>query len=362
MKGSKGASRFLVVIALGALVWWVFSNALFEFQQFRSGSELETGIYNRTNTDFEGDGEDIEDIEGSEEVEELREELIEKESVEPGPVLDVADTVVEYVKEVVIDIAVPEDISTKNIVDHIVETIEETISIPGPLFIENDNTSGENLSVSEVLYYTNQARVKEGLSPLKENTLLNKVAEIKVDDMFLLQYFEHMSPTGRDVSSLAEIVAYEYVSVGENLAMGNFDNDLELVTGWMNSPGHRANILGDQYVEIGISVKEGIYDGHKIWMAVQAFCRPLSDCPVVDNDLGSRIEIEKVVLEATSVLIDSLREDIENYYPKQGASYNNLIDEFNILVEDYNESSLNIKLLVELYNSQVNDFNICIAE
>jgi uncharacterized protein YkwD len=52
---------------------------------------------------------------------------------------------------------------------------------------------------------------------------------------------------------LAKKVNYEYVVVGENLAEGDFTSDADLVKGWMDSPGHRANILNTKYEEIGIA-------------------------------------------------------------------------------------------------------------
>ena len=53
---------------------------------------------------------------------------------------------------------------------------------------------------------------------------------------------------------MAKKAGYEYISVGENLAMGNFKNDGDLVEAWMNSPGHRANILSFKYKELGVAV------------------------------------------------------------------------------------------------------------
>src|SRR6185369_15716694 len=119
-----------------------------------------------------------------------------------------------------------------------------------------------------------------GLPALKENALLDKAAKKKLDDMFAQQYFEHINPQGKGPSDLAKSVGYDYIAIGENLALGNFKNDAELVQAWMDSPGHRANILNKQYTEIGVAVGQGTYEGKKTWLAVQEFGRPTSSCPV----------------------------------------------------------------------------------
>ena len=371
MKGSKGVSRFFAVIVLGSLAWWLFSNALYEFRIFEEGSKIEEVSQNQNVVDSQSVKQDVnkDEIDSDKVIEQGKIKPV----IVPSEVLPVDSPVAETVQ-----IVIPEPIedlkeeTVSDILDkialeleHVIEATQDIvlqINTPEPLVTEYTSTNSLDLTQSGVLYYTNEERTDRGLVALGTNNDLNRVAEMKVDDMFVRQYFEHESPTGVDVSGLVNLVSYEYISVGENLAMGNFESDRELVTGWMNSPGHRENILGEQYTEIGISVKEGMYDGHKIWMAVQTFGRPLSDCSTVDEDLASRIEVTKVILEATSVLIDSMRTNIENYYPKRGYEYNTLVDEFNLLVEGYNSSSLDLKSLVEKYNLQVNEFNICIVE
>ena len=351
MKGSKGISRIILVVVLGSLIWWLFSNAMYEFGEFRNDSRFIDDFNDRNDVEVESDS--IQDI-----VEEIPVDIVEKTKIEeenniPPVVYNVIETVEDIVEVVVAEL---EEVilGTKDIVSE--------INNPGPLVTYSESSEDGALTTSGVLYYSNLERSNFGLLTLGENADLNRAAEIKVDDMFTNQYFEHMSPIGRDVSGLAVIVGYEYVSVGENLAMGNFDDDADLVLGWMNSPGHRDNILGEQYTEIGISVKEGMYEGNKIWMGVQIFGRPLSDCLEIDETLFDRIEVAKIVLDATSVLIDSMREDIESFSPKRGIEYSNLVNEFNELVEEYNSSSLELKLLVSEYNTQVNEFNKCITE
>ena len=62
------------------------------------------------------------------------------------------------------------------------------------------------------------------------------------------------------------------------------------MTAWMNSPGHRANILNPHFQEIGVAVGKGMYEGHETWIAVQSFGMPLSACPASDANLKIKID------------------------------------------------------------------------
>ena len=141
------------------------------------------------------------------------------------------------------------------------------------------SSSRSVLTNAEILYWTNYYRKQNGLSSVSANSKLDEAATVKVDDMFSRQYFEHVSPSGKNGADLITEAGYEYLLMGENLAYGNFSSAKDLVDAWMASPGHRANILKVHYEELGISVKEGDYNGNKVWMAVQEFGRPTSSCP-----------------------------------------------------------------------------------
>ena len=164
----------------------------------------------------------------------------------------------------------------------VVQDIKQDISTPPPLISKLINP-GTHLTDAGVIEWTNTNRAQNGQLPaLKENTLLDQAAELKLQDMFKQQYFEHVNPQGVGPGDLAKKVGYNFIAEGENLALGNFGNDQSLVTAWMNSPGHRANILNVHYTEIGVAVGQGSYQGQTTWLAVQEFGRPASSCPSVD--------------------------------------------------------------------------------
>src|SRR3989344_5978804 len=241
----------------------------------------------------------------------------------------------------------------------------ETIVVaPGPLRITQEGSvvaSPQTLTKEGVFSYTNSARAQNGALPaLTYNETLERSAQLKLADMFNRQYFEHVSPIGDGPSDLAKTVGYAYVVVGENLALGNFENNAKLVDAWMASPGHRANILNAQYQEIGIAVGKGMYEGRETWLAVQSFGKPLSSCPTIntatkttiDNNnsqiafLKNELDIKKALLEST---------------PPYNPSYNVVVGEYNALVPIYNALVEATRILIAQYNAEVQAFNACIA-
>ena len=126
----------------------------------------------------------------------------------------------------------------------------------------------------KIIEETNVQRKTNGLPALSENATLDEVAKSKAYDMFRNQYFDHVSPTGVGPEELAESLGYNYSFQGENLLMGNFISEKAMVQDWMNSPGHRANILNSHYTEIGVSVVKEKYKGKTVWIGVQEFGSP----------------------------------------------------------------------------------------
>ena len=132
---------------------------------------------------------------------------------------------------------------------------------------------------SKIISETNLQRQENGdLPALKENTDLDETASAKAADIFKNQYFEHVSPSGVDPGKLVESYGYDYIVEGENLILGNFSSEKEVVADWMASPGHRANILNNRYTEIGVAIVKGTYKGEESWVGVQEFGLPLSTC------------------------------------------------------------------------------------
>ena len=119
-------------------------------------------------------------------------------------------------------------------------------------------SSNMNSDEKEVFDLINKQRIQNGLSPLKENSELQRVARIKAQDMVNNNYFSHTSPTYGSPFDMMKSFKISYNTAGENIA-GNSSNS-DAVTAWMNSPGHRANILNSSFNQTGIGVvKESKY-------------------------------------------------------------------------------------------------------
>ncbi|MFC1789666.1 CAP domain-containing protein [Patescibacteria group bacterium] len=245
-------------------------------------------------------------------------------------------------------------------INSFIQETERKIITPSPLITEEESELAF-LTRMGTIKWTNIQRDKYGLPPLKENLKLNVSAEAKVEDMFLEQYFAHKSPSGLGVGDLADISDYEYIIIGENLAFGNFKDDETLILAWMNSPGHRENILNDRYQEIGIAVQKGVFEGKTVWLAVQHFALPLEACPQPDAVLKLEIEIKKVEIEKIFLELTLLQSEIRAMRPKKGEVYHQKVQDYNDLVAQYNKLIGETEVLIDTYNLQIKSFNICAA-
>lgn len=264
---------------------------------------------------------------------------------------------------------------------------------PPPLPSPPQEQTGGAITRAGIIEATNlrrQISLGNGFE-LQENDLLNLAAADKAKDMLDGQYFEHISPSGLDAGHFAAIFGYEYIIIGENLARGNYKNDAELVQAWMDSPGHRENILKKSYRQMGAAAIYGEFEGKNTWLAVQIFASPADACPRVDQDLAARIEGQKTALDNLNARQESLAAKIDQ--EKEAikilqAEYNNLLSArasraamgaklnelndailaINQKVNDYNASINELRAFyarhkadVEIYNAQVSAHNLCLV-
>lgn len=111
-----------------------------------------------------------------------------------------------------------------------------------------------NLSEFEqqVLDLVNQERSKTGLGSLSRSGELSNVAMVKAQDMYNNNYFDHNSPTHGSPFDMLKEFGVTFNTAGENIAKGQ-TTPTQVMNDWMNSPGHRANILNNSYTHIGIA-------------------------------------------------------------------------------------------------------------
>ena len=124
-------------------------------------------------------------------------------------------------------------------------------------------TNNASQSVSEfekqVVDLTNAERTKAGLKPLEIHSPLMAVAHAKSADMAKNNYFSHTSPTFGSPFDQIKSAGISYRSAGENIAQGQ-RTPQQVVQAWMDSPGHRQNIMNANYTHIGVGfVEDGYY-------------------------------------------------------------------------------------------------------
>lgn len=242
--------------------------------------------------------------------------------------------------------------------------IKKQIMTPGALVVPDSKISPSEtdtlLKATLVVDITNKERATNGNLPkLNISQKLTQSAGKKVDDLFVKQYFEHISPTGVGVSDLAKSVDYDYILVGENLALGEFSSNKSLVDAWMASAGHRANILNNRYTEIGIAVRQGNYKGRTVWIAVQHFGLPLSACPEIDTNLKTKIEQEKIAISDMTTRLSEEKTKLEAEGAQDEPDYNDRVKAYNNMIKTYNDMIAKVRADIAIYNAQIQAFNTC---
>lgn len=169
---------------------------------------------------------------------------------------------------------------------------------------------------------SNQNRKDQHLAALTVNPLLNKVAELKAQDMASKGYFAHVSPDGKAPWYWFNLVGYKYEYAGENLAV-DFTDSQDVTSAWMNSPTHRANIIKNTYTEMGTGIASGVFEGKPTIFVAQVYGRP-AGATVVNE---STKVVKNVPLASTTKVLGASTEEastnVENAEPTS-----NLFDKY----------------------------------
>ncbi len=190
-----------------------------------------------------------------------------------------------------------------------------------------DVSSGAFITAQDMVELTNGSRMEAGLAPLAINGKLAEAAREKANDMFKLQYFDHNSPNGTTPWDFIKSAGYEYRYAGENLAI-DFISASGAHSALMESSPHRDNILNMNYTEIGIAVKEDIFEGNKSIIIVEEFAAPLY--------------IEKIYIEKTSY---NLNENVELIPEEKAIEINNLPEKEEEIIVENVEVKTNIPII-----------------
>lgn len=133
-----------------------------------------------------------------------------------------------------------------------------------------------NITVSSLLNQTNVYRQENKVGNLNLNDKLNKAAYLKAQDMLAKQYWAHDSPDGVQPWKWFGDVGYNYDEAGENLAK-NFSTTNGVMTAWIDSPIHKANIVKSSYKDVGFAVVSGLMDKKPATLVVALYGSPANN-------------------------------------------------------------------------------------
>jgi uncharacterized protein YkwD len=245
---------------------------------------------------------------------------------------------------------------------------QKTIPRPSGIF-------SKKLTAADIVKLTNEYRISLGLQPLRENFQLTHVAEYRANDMISNRYYAHVNPiTGEGPGEAIEDANYQFKTYAENIAKGNWQSNRHLVDGWINSPGHRANIVNPNIREIGVAIiKDGAASLGRpsVYYGVQLFASPMPDCSRPseadksllqdmqrkNDDMWRRVNIKKSELERLQARIH--RENNNTTKNKMINDFNRQVNAYNSLVSEAKGKQDSLKLVVQSYNNKINEYNFC---
>ncbi len=184
------------------------------------------------------------------------------------------------------------------------------------LTVVKDSFTG---GIDDIIRLVNEARAEEGKESLSRNEKLNTSAMRKAVDMKEGNYFDHVSPDGLEPWFFIKETGYNYKTVGENLAEGFFSTE-DVHNAWMESPGHRENILSENFEEMGVAILETTQNGNKSFLIVQHFGTVLKESDVKKvivcdkknkewcDDLEDEKDEVKDVIEKQEDIIDDAKD------------------------------------------------------
>ena len=151
------------------------------------------------------------------------------------------------------------EVGTREVINANTQIKNPDLIYPGDILTVPQLSTSVTNKEQQVINLVNQIRKEHSLSPLSANWQLARVARYKSQDMADNRYFSHNSPTYGSPFQMMKQFGITYRTAGENIASGFFTAQA-VVNAWMNSEGHRANILNPSYTQIGVGyVASGNY-------------------------------------------------------------------------------------------------------
>lgn len=160
-----------------------------------------------------------------------------------------------------------------------------------PILDLNKGVQAASISTSRLVQLANQSRQAAGVPTLSTSSKLAAAATAKANNMFQEQYWAHYGPNGESPWQFIIAAGYNYTYAGENLAKDFVTADA-IHNAWMNSPSHRANILNENYDDIGIAAVSGTLLGSETILVVQMFGSQQTSQPIDTPDDSAPSEDE----------------------------------------------------------------------
>lgn len=170
------------------------------------------------------------------------------------------------------------------------------------------------IAITDLLADTNAQRTQAGLGELTLSSDLDRAAYNKAQDMLANNYWAHTSPQGVTPWKWLSDVGYDYNVAGENLAK-NYPTAMATVNAWMDSPTHRANVLGDKYQEVGFAVVDGTMDGKPTTLVVAYYGEPAAVAAVSGAETAAPVTFEAPINSTSSTPLAYFGSAIQSLSP-----------------------------------------------
>lgn len=168
--------------------------------------------------------------------------------------------------------------------------------LPAEVYVAPDVLAQE---AKEIARLTNKSRAENRLPALKDSLLLNNSANAKAVDMSNAGYFSHQTNNGRNLAYWLNLAGYKYRAAGENLAVG-FADAASVVEAWKKSPTHFANIVDAEYVDSGVALEGGVYNGEPVIFVVEHFGEPAASAPARAVSRKARVNSPSITNASTT--------------------------------------------------------------
>lgn len=132
-----------------------------------------------------------------------------------------------------------------------------------------------SITQDRILAEVNPHRASLGVAPLSVSPLLTEAARLKAEDMIARDYFSHYGPGGEAPWAWFQRTGYAYAGAGENLAI-DFSDTSALVSAWLASPTHAANIQNGVFTDLGLGIASGDFQGRDTTIIAMFLGRPLT--------------------------------------------------------------------------------------